>query len=173
MLPWWASGGTSTVAPCPRGQAPRARGGRAGVQAGAEDGGGAEGTCGCCTYLSEAWPHEERGKALRRDVLRKKKKKGLLEVGWGERNSCRARQQKLRRAPLLLSALSERCSCSRRGCWGSAPSPVPLATCAARLQERGRPAAGSLAAPRGTALGSRRGLVQEVSIKARGSSRRL
>lgn len=106
-----------------------------------------------------------RGRALRHDVLRKKKKSSLLEVGWARETAAGA-------APgssppqRLVSALQLRLS------GGSTRHPVPQATCTARLEERRGeerrcPAAGSLAAPR-TAPPSRRGLVQEAGIKAGG-----
>lgn len=107
-----------------------------------------------------------RGRALRHDVLRKKKKSSLLEVGWARETAAGA-------APgssppqRLVSALQLRLS------GGSTRRPVLQATCTARLEERRGeerrcPAAGSLAAPR-TAPPSRRGLVQEAGIKAGGA----
>lgn len=63
-----------------------------------------------------------RGRALRHDVLGKKKKAACWK--WDGREE---QLQELRRAPLLLSALSARCSCGCRGAAPAAPSCRPPA----------------------------------------------
>lgn len=88
-----------------------------------------------------------RGRALRHDVLGKKKKSSLLEVGWARGTAAGA-------APgssppqRLVSALQLRLS------GGSTRRPVLQATCTARLEERRREEMSRSWEPRSTMHGS-------------------